>query len=121
MDLLLTDKRALVTGASRGIGLAVARRLVAEGATVVSGSRENSPELEALNDVGTVVQIAVDLLTDSGPSDLERACGSIGPSLTHCGHKPGRNPAAQQSPPVPTCAILSVRSPGGDDSARLDS
>jgi NAD(P)-dependent dehydrogenase (short-subunit alcohol dehydrogenase family) len=79
MDLLLTDKRALVTGASRGIGLAVARRLVAEGATVVSGSRENSPELEALNDVGTVVQIAVDLLTDSGPSDLVKAATIDGP------------------------------------------
>ncbi|HEY1445109.1 MAG TPA: oxidoreductase [Acidimicrobiales bacterium] len=76
MDLALADKRALVTGASRGIGLAVARRLVAEGATVVSGSRENSLELEAL---GNVVQIAVDLLTESGPSDLVKAATNDGP------------------------------------------
>jgi NAD(P)-dependent dehydrogenase (short-subunit alcohol dehydrogenase family) len=34
MDLKLNDKRAVVTGASRGIGLAVARALVAEGADV---------------------------------------------------------------------------------------
>jgi NAD(P)-dependent dehydrogenase (short-subunit alcohol dehydrogenase family) len=78
MDLALADKRVLVTGASRGIGLAVARRLVAEGATVVSGSRENSPELEALGDVGNVVQIAVDLLTESGPSDLVKAATNDG-------------------------------------------
>src|SRR5580698_4073900 len=78
MDLALADKRALVTGASRGIGLAVARCLVAEGATVVSGSRANSPELEALGDVGNVVQIAVDLLTESGPSDLVEAATNDG-------------------------------------------
>ncbi len=34
VDLELSDKRAVVTGASRGIGLAVARALVAEGAEV---------------------------------------------------------------------------------------
>jgi hypothetical protein len=30
------------------------------------------------------------------------------PHMTHCGHKPGRDPAAQQSPAVLRCAILSV-------------
>ena len=35
MDLELSGKRALVTGASRGIGLATAKRLAAEGARVV--------------------------------------------------------------------------------------
>jgi NAD(P)-dependent dehydrogenase (short-subunit alcohol dehydrogenase family) len=46
MDLQLADKRAVVTGASRGIGLAVARSLIAEGAAVALVSRDQD-RLEA--------------------------------------------------------------------------
>jgi nucleoside-diphosphate-sugar epimerase len=40
MDLGLHGKRALITGGSRGIGLAVARALAAEG---LAGRRYSSP------------------------------------------------------------------------------
>jgi len=40
---LLTEKTAIVTGASRGIGLAIARRFAAEGARVVIASRSAPP------------------------------------------------------------------------------
>ncbi len=48
MDLHLSDRIAVVTGASSGIGLAVTRALVDEGARVLTGSRSVSPELEEL-------------------------------------------------------------------------
>ena len=54
MDLELTGKRVVVTGAGRGIGLAVTRGFVAEGAHVVAGSRATSPELEELANAGSV-------------------------------------------------------------------
>ena len=40
MDLGLNGRTAIVTGASRGIGLAVTRGLVAEGVHVVAGRAE---------------------------------------------------------------------------------
>jgi NAD(P)-dependent dehydrogenase (short-subunit alcohol dehydrogenase family) len=46
MDLELTDKRAIVTGGSRGIGKAVARALAAEGCDVVIAAR-NRERLDA--------------------------------------------------------------------------
>jgi NAD(P)-dependent dehydrogenase (short-subunit alcohol dehydrogenase family) len=56
MDLGLTGKAAVVTGASKGIGLAVTGALVAEGAEVVAVARSLSPALEKLvaNNVGAV-------------------------------------------------------------------
>lgn len=72
MDLELQGKRAVVTGASKGIGLAVTRTLVGEGVTVVAGSRHNTPELDALAVTGSVQAVLVDLATDSGPVDLVR-------------------------------------------------
>ncbi|MDQ1633504.1 MAG: hypothetical protein QOJ32_313, partial [Frankiaceae bacterium] len=79
MDLGLRDARAVVTGASKGIGLAVTEALVAEGATVVAGSRSLSPALSALVDGGRVRHVAVDLSTAAGPAELVAAAETEGP------------------------------------------
>jgi 3-oxoacyl-[acyl-carrier protein] reductase len=47
MDLSLTDKIAIVTGSSRGLGLASARALVAEGCRVCICARGSEPLVEA--------------------------------------------------------------------------
>ncbi|MFD4628561.1 oxidoreductase [Streptomyces sp. NPDC058284] len=75
MDLQLTGKAALVTGASRGIGLATVSRLVEEGARVVAAARTITPELAATGATG----IAVDLATADGPARLvARAEAALG-------------------------------------------
>src|SRR5579859_2889180 len=51
MDLGLTDKIALVTGSSRGLGLAIARGLVAEGSRVAICARGAEPLAEAALEV----------------------------------------------------------------------
>jgi NAD(P)-dependent dehydrogenase (short-subunit alcohol dehydrogenase family) len=68
MDLELTDKVAVVTGANKGIGLAITEALVAEGAYVVAGSRST----ENLERLDRVTPVPVDLLSDDGPALLVR-------------------------------------------------
>jgi NAD(P)-dependent dehydrogenase (short-subunit alcohol dehydrogenase family) len=70
MDLGLNDKVAVVTGASKGIGLAIVTALVAEGAKVVAGSRSSSPELDALVAAGNVRFVPVDLSDPAAPAAL---------------------------------------------------
>src|SRR3954452_24426274 len=79
VDLGLTGKRVLVTGASKGIGLAIVQGLVAEGATVVAGARHSSVELDRLVAAGTVEFVAADLSTRGGPAALVDAALAGGP------------------------------------------
>lgn len=66
MDLELQDKVAVVTGANKGIGLAITNALLAEGAYVVAGSL-STENLDALD---RVTAVAVNLLSDDGPALL---------------------------------------------------
>lgn len=70
MDLHLDGKVAIVTGASKGIGLAVTRSLAAEGVRVVAAALTGSPELDVLADQTTVHPVLVDLTEPEGPRTL---------------------------------------------------
>jgi len=69
MDLKLSGHVAVVTGASKGIGLAVTRTLRAEGVRVVAASRKSSPELEALASPD-LVHLSVDLMDQDAPGQV---------------------------------------------------
>jgi NAD(P)-dependent dehydrogenase (short-subunit alcohol dehydrogenase family) len=66
MDLQLKEKVAVVTGASKGIGLAVVRALAAEGANVIAGART----IDSLVGIDRVSAVEVDLVTAEGSERL---------------------------------------------------
>ena len=66
MNLGLSGKVAVVTGASRGIGLAVVRALAGEGADVVAGART----VDSLTELDGVTAFEVDLARPGGPEAL---------------------------------------------------
>jgi NAD(P)-dependent dehydrogenase (short-subunit alcohol dehydrogenase family) len=81
MNLGLDNKLALVTGSTQGIGYAIARMLLAEGARViVNGRRPERVEraARALSSDGKVHGIAADLSGAEGASKVLDALGAIG-------------------------------------------
>jgi NAD(P)-dependent dehydrogenase (short-subunit alcohol dehydrogenase family) len=75
MDLQLQGKIAVVTGASKGIGLAVTKALVDEGVQVVAAARHSSEELDQLTKTGAVRVVTVDLSEVDAPAQLIREAG----------------------------------------------
>lgn len=78
MDLKLTGKRALVTGSTKGIGLAIARALAGEGARVIVTGRNDESVATALAEIrashpGAALEgFAGDLAIAAGAAELVR-------------------------------------------------
>ena len=70
MNLELSGKVAAVTGASKGIGLAVTNALAREGVCVAAGARDISDELTTLAANSQVHPVSVDLTEQGGPGRL---------------------------------------------------
>jgi NAD(P)-dependent dehydrogenase (short-subunit alcohol dehydrogenase family) len=75
MDLGLAGRTAVVTGGSKGIGLAVVSALAGSGVRVIAGARESSATLAELARSGQVEAIEVDLADPAGPVQLVAAAG----------------------------------------------
>jgi NAD(P)-dependent dehydrogenase (short-subunit alcohol dehydrogenase family) len=67
-------RTTLVTGANRGIGLALCRRLKAGGREVIAVCRKSSAALDAL---GVRVEAGVDLTSDAAVSELARRLAGV--------------------------------------------
>jgi len=91
MDLGLAGKTAVVTGGSKGIGLAVVRGLAAAGARVLTGASHPSAELDELARSADVQFMAVDLAEPTGPSALLDAAGDrVDVLVNNVGSAPAR-------------------------------
>jgi NAD(P)-dependent dehydrogenase (short-subunit alcohol dehydrogenase family) len=75
LDINLAGRTAVVTGGSKGIGLAVVRRLADSGARVTTGAKQSSPEIEALARDQQVRFAEVDLADPEGPARLVAMAG----------------------------------------------
>ena len=92
MDFGLTKKRALVTGASRGLGKAIARELRAEGADVAICAREPQRLAAAAQEIGAI-GLAGDLSNPDAVPELIRQAndrlGGIDILVINTGGPPG--------------------------------
>jgi len=71
----LTGQTAVVTGGSKGIGLAIVRALAGRGAHVIAGAKQSSAELDELARTGHVRAVEIDLAAPPGPDVLVAAAG----------------------------------------------
>jgi NAD(P)-dependent dehydrogenase (short-subunit alcohol dehydrogenase family) len=69
-----SGRTALVTGANRGIGLSLCRRLQQQGRQVIGACRRSSKELDAL---GVRVEAGVDLTSDEAVAALARRLDGV--------------------------------------------
>ena len=74
MEMGLEGKIAIVTGASRGIGLAIVEALAKEGVQVVAASQKPGDALASLAKDYKVLSFAVDLTSQDGPARLAEYC-----------------------------------------------
>ena len=83
--MFLQGKRALITGSTSGIGLAVARALKAEGAEVVLTGFGDDDTIAALKDELSATHVDADLTTADGCKALMDGAGAVDVLVNNAG------------------------------------
>jgi 3-oxoacyl-[acyl-carrier protein] reductase len=96
MDLGIRGKRALVCGASKGLGRGCAEALAAEGVDLVVVARTSSVLEETAKEIRTrfkvdVTAVATDITTEEGRAKALAACPNPDILVTNAGGPPGGN------------------------------
>ena len=93
MDLGITGKRALITGASKGLGRGCAEALAAAGVDLVMNARGADVLKATASDIAarhgvTVTPVAADITTAEGQAEVLQAAGALDILVTNAGGPP---------------------------------
>jgi len=115
--MFLSGKRTLVTGSTSGIGLAIARALAAEGASVVLNGFGPDEEIDRLCGELNAVHIPADLTTREGVEALMERAGAVDILVNNAGMQ--HVAPVEEFPPEKWDAIIALNLSAAFHTARL--
>lgn len=115
--MFLSGKRALVTGSTSGIGLAVARALAAEGAEVVLNGFGEPAEIERLCSELAAQHVAADLTSAAGVGALIEGAGPVDILVNNAGMQ--HVAPVEEFPPEKWDSIIALNLSAAFHTARL--
>ncbi|HEY7808567.1 MAG TPA: 3-hydroxybutyrate dehydrogenase [Croceibacterium sp.] len=115
--MFLSGKRALVTGSTSGIGLAIARALAAEGSEVVLNGFGDPAEIARLCEELGARHVAADLTTREGVEALMQGAGAVDILVNNAGMQ--HVAPVEDFPPEKWDAIIALNLSAAFHTARL--
>ena len=115
--MFLSGKRALVTGSTSGIGLAIARALSAQGAQVVLNGFGDPAEIARLCEELEAIHVSADLTTTAGVDDLMAKAGPVDILVNNAGMQ--HVAPVEEFPPEKWDAIIALNLSSAFHTARL--
>nr|WP_166176788.1 3-hydroxybutyrate dehydrogenase [Altererythrobacter segetis] len=115
--MFLSGKRALVTGSTSGIGLAIARALAAQGADVVLNGFGDPAEIARLCEECSAIHVGADLTTTQGVEELMDKASPIDILVNNAGMQ--HVAPVEDFPPEKWDAVIALNLSAAFHTARL--